>query len=93
MAGCLPGLGRLKAGRRFRGLCGRGGRPSGVGNDRILSVPLDQPAEKKVIGVAMAVARLRAVKGALRGRLINGLITNETMAELLLETAGAGLQP
>ena len=29
--------------------------------------------------------RLRAVKGALRGKLINGLITNETMAELLLE--------
>ena len=41
---------------------------------------------KKVIGVAMATARLRAVKGAMRGRLINGLITNETMAELLLET-------
>ncbi len=34
----------------------------------------------------MAIARLRAVKGAMRGRLINGLNTNETMAELLLET-------
>ena len=32
-------------------------------NDHVLSVPLDQPAEKEVIGVAMAVARLRAVKG------------------------------
>ena len=58
----------------------------GLTNDRVLSVPLEQPASKKVIGVAMAIARLRAVKGALRGRLINGLITNETMAELLLET-------
>ena len=86
MAGCLPGLGRLKAGRRFRGLCGRGGRPSGVGNDRILSVPLDQPAEKQMIGVAMAIACLRTVKGALRGRLINGIISSETMPELLLQT-------
>jgi DNA-binding transcriptional regulator LsrR (DeoR family) len=58
----------------------------GLTNDRVLSVPLDQPAQKKVIGVAMATARLRAVRGAMRGRLINGLITNETMAELLLET-------
>ena len=47
-------------------------------------MPLDQPAEKKVIGFAMAIARLRTVKGALRGRLINGLITKDAMAELLL---------
>ena len=57
----------------------------GLTNDRVLSVPLDQPAKRRVIGVAMATPRLRAVKGALRGRLINGLITNERMAELLLE--------
>jgi DNA-binding transcriptional regulator LsrR (DeoR family) len=56
----------------------------GLTNDRVLSVPLEQPATRRVIGVAMAHPRLRAVKGALRGRLINGLITNETMAELLL---------
>lgn len=65
---------------------GQGQLIEGLTNDRVLSVPLEQPAQKKVIGVAMATARLRAVKGALRGRLINGLITNETMAELLLET-------
>ena len=47
----------------------------------MLSVPLEQPAQKKVIGVAMGTAKLRGVKGALRGKLINGLITNETMAE------------
>ena len=52
----------------------------------MLSVSLDQSAKKTVIGFAMAIARLRAVKGAMRGRLINGLITSETMAELLLET-------
>jgi DNA-binding transcriptional regulator LsrR (DeoR family) len=33
----------------------------------------------------MSPPRLRAIKGALRGRLINGLITNERMAELLLD--------
>ena len=57
----------------------------GLTNDRVLSVPLEQPARTKVIGVAMALPRLRAIKGALRGKLINGLITNEMMAELLLE--------
>ena len=57
----------------------------GLTNDRVLSSPLDQPAKRRVIGVAMAPPRLRAIRGALRGRLINGLITNERMAELLLE--------
>jgi DNA-binding transcriptional regulator LsrR (DeoR family) len=57
----------------------------GLSNDRVLSVPIEQPAVRRVIGVAMALPRQRAVRGALRGRLINGLITNEAMAELLLE--------
>lgn len=57
----------------------------GLTNDRVLSVPLDQPARRRMIGVAMAPSRLRAIRGALRGKLINGLITNERMAELLLE--------
>ena len=57
----------------------------GLTNDRVLSVPLEQPASRRVIGVAMAIPRLRAIRGALRGKLINGLITNERMAELLLE--------
>jgi DNA-binding transcriptional regulator LsrR (DeoR family) len=65
---------------------GQGRLIEGLTNDRVLSVPMDQPAEKKVIGVAMAPARLRAIRGALRGKLINGLITNEIMAEMLLET-------
>jgi DNA-binding transcriptional regulator LsrR (DeoR family) len=57
----------------------------GLTNDRVLSVPLTQPAVKPVIGVAMAPSRLRSIRGALRGKLINGLITNETMAERLLK--------
>ena len=64
---------------------GEGKLVDGLTNDRVLSVPLEQPAQRRVIGVAMAPQRLRAVRGALLGRLINGLITNERMAELLLE--------
>lgn len=62
----------------------------GLTNDRVLSVPLEQPATRRVIGVAMAPPRLRAIRGALRGRLVNGLITNERMAELLLEFRARG---
>jgi DNA-binding transcriptional regulator LsrR (DeoR family) len=57
----------------------------GLTNDRVLSVPLERSPQKRVIGVGMASPRLRAIRGALRGRLVNGLITNERMAELLLE--------
>jgi DNA-binding transcriptional regulator LsrR (DeoR family) len=56
----------------------------GLVNDRVLSVPLSRPAVRKVVGLALALPRLKAVKGALAGRLINGLITNETMASQLL---------
>lgn len=56
----------------------------GLANDRVLSVPLEQPVKRRVIGVAMAPRRFRAIKGALTGKLINGLITNEVMAEQLL---------
>ena len=57
----------------------------GLTNDRVLSVPLERPAIRKVIGVATEPRRFAAINGALRGRLINGLITNERMAEALLE--------
>jgi DNA-binding transcriptional regulator LsrR (DeoR family) len=57
----------------------------GLVNDRVLSVPLEGPARRKVVGVAMAVGRFKAIKGALTGKLVNGLITNELMAEQLLK--------
>ena len=56
----------------------------GLTNDRVLSVPLEKPASRKVVGVAMSLPRLPAIRGALRGRLVNGLVTNERVAELLL---------
>lgn len=58
----------------------------GLTNDRVLSIPLSKPVGRKVIGVAMAPPRFRGIRGALRGGLINGLITNELMAERLLDT-------
>ncbi len=57
----------------------------GLINDRVLSVPLEANAKRRVIAVAMAPGRFRAIKGALTGKLVNGLISNETMAEQLLD--------
>jgi len=57
----------------------------GLTNDRVLSVPLQRPAKRRVIGVSMASSRLKAIRGALTGRLVNGLITNEAMASSLLQ--------
>ena len=56
----------------------------GLVNDRVLSVPVDMPARRRIIGVAMATGRFKAIKGAITGKLVNGLITNELMAEQLL---------
>jgi DNA-binding transcriptional regulator LsrR (DeoR family) len=56
----------------------------GLTNDRVASVALDQPATRLVIAVAMGVFKAKALKAALAGQLITGLITNEITAELLL---------
>lgn len=55
----------------------------GLTNDRVASVPLDQPATRLIVGAAMGAFKATAIKAALVGRLINGLITNEATAELL----------
>src|SRR5215470_10614356 len=57
----------------------------GMTNDRVASVALDRPAKRLVIGAAMGPAKLEALRGALAGRIVNGLITNEVMAARLLE--------
>ena len=62
----------------------KGNLIDGLTNDRVLSVPLTKPAIRKVIGIVMATERIKAVRGALMGKLINGLITNEAMAVQLL---------
>jgi DNA-binding transcriptional regulator LsrR (DeoR family) len=56
----------------------------GLTNDRVTSVPMPPPAGQLVIGAAAGRAKHAAILGALRGRLITGLVTNEEMAEQLL---------
>jgi DNA-binding transcriptional regulator LsrR (DeoR family) len=48
-------------------------------------VSLDRPAKRLVIGAAMGPAKRDALRGALAGRIINGLITNEVAATHLLK--------
>jgi DNA-binding transcriptional regulator LsrR (DeoR family) len=55
----------------------------GLTNDRVASVPLDRPAPRLIVGAAMGAFKAKAIKAALQGSLINGLITNEATAELL----------
>ena len=46
-------------------------------NTRVASVPLEQPAQPLIIGVAGGVKKAEAILAALRGKLITGLITDE----------------
>jgi DNA-binding transcriptional regulator LsrR (DeoR family) len=56
----------------------------GLSNDRVMAVQPARDAKRRIIGVSQEPGRLRAIRAALRGRLINGLITNDAMAERLL---------
>ena len=58
-------------------------------NRRLTSIPPQIPATSLTIGVAIGKAKVTAIKSALRGRLLNGLITDETTAKLLLQSATA----
>ncbi|TBN41824.1 sugar-binding transcriptional regulator [Paracoccus subflavus] len=51
---------------------------------RVASAPLPHAAERPVIAVATGAAKLAAIRAALIGRLVNGLITSEATAERLL---------
>lgn len=54
-------------------------------NDRLTSVPRIVPARGLVVGVAKGVSKALPIHAALRGRLINGLVTDEATARLLLD--------
>ena len=56
----------------------------GCTNKRLTSIPLKKNPEKLIIGIAAIQAKLTAIKAALKGKLINGLITNEMCAKALL---------
>lgn len=53
-------------------------------NRRVASVPLPKAAERLIIAVAVGDRKREALAAALRGRLVNGLVTDEAMAESLL---------
>ena len=58
-------------------------------NCRVASAPLPEATDRSVIAVAVGEAKVEAIRAALTGRLVNGLMTNEATAERLLAAAGA----
>lgn len=56
----------------------------GLTNDRVASAPLMVDSAHPITGIAAGEQKIPGMLGALRGRLINGLITNEATAERLL---------
>lgn len=57
----------------------------GLGNDRVNSAPLVVDSPNPVIGIAAGEVKVKAIRAAMEGKLINGLITNEHTAEQLLK--------
>lgn len=53
-------------------------------NSRVASVPLEQPAQRLIIGVAGGLKKTEAILAALHGKLITGLITDEAAAQTIL---------
>ncbi|MGA7933051.1 MAG: sugar-binding transcriptional regulator [Kovacikia sp.] len=53
-------------------------------NTRVASVSLEQPASRLMIGVAGGAKKTEAILAALRGNLINGLITDKAVAQAIL---------
>jgi DNA-binding transcriptional regulator LsrR (DeoR family) len=58
---------------------------SGQTNERVASAPIPARDKALVIALAKGERKLAAIAGALRGGLINGLITDEATAEALLK--------
>ena len=57
----------------------------GITNDRVASAPIPDRSRSLVIAAAMGRAKLLAIAAAIRGGLVNGLITDEATAKALLE--------
>ncbi len=60
---------------------------SGLTNDRVSSAPLVPANPRPVVGMAFGEVKVAAILGALRGRLINALVTDEATAEAILNQA------
>src|SRR5215468_3408632 len=54
-------------------------------NRRLTSIPPQAPADTTTIAAAVGQAKVPAIKAALAGRMINGLITDEATARAILQ--------
>ena len=54
-------------------------------NARLTSIPPQVPADALTIGAAVGPAKALAIRAALKGRLINGLVTDEATAGTILK--------
>ena len=61
-----------------------GGIIAGGTNLRLTSVPPPVPARALTVAAALGKAKVPAIRAALRGRLVNGLITDEATARAVL---------
>jgi DNA-binding transcriptional regulator LsrR (DeoR family) len=82
-------MARLMAAGAVGEICGwmfdrDGALLSGSINERVASVPLPPRERASVIGIAKGGRKYEALCAALKGRIINGLITDETTAEYLM---------
>jgi DNA-binding transcriptional regulator LsrR (DeoR family) len=62
-----------------------GRQVEGGSNARLTAIPHRLPLERLTIGVAGGRSKARAIAGALRGRLVSGLITDEASARAILD--------
>lgn len=58
----------------------------GLSNDRVASAPITQNPENPVFGIAIGPDKVAAILSAMKGKLINALITNELTAEKILRS-------
>jgi DNA-binding transcriptional regulator LsrR (DeoR family) len=56
-------------------------------NRRVASAPLPPATDRPVVAIAVGEAKVGALLAALRGRLVNGVVTSEATAERLLAEA------
>ena len=55
-------------------------------NKRLTSVPLPIPAKNLTVAAALGPSKVVPIRAALKGRIINGVITDETTAQSLLKS-------
>jgi DNA-binding transcriptional regulator LsrR (DeoR family) len=60
-----------------------GGILTGLTNERVVSVPIGKVGTATVTGAAMGPSKLAAIRAALIGQLVSGLVTDEATAKAL----------